>query len=80
MDTIVMNSAEMEKKFKEKKEIKCMNINYVFVVAAVLFSGVIIGCQPKTPAEKVINKVEDATHETGQAIERAGEKVKDAAR
>ncbi len=56
-----------------------MNRSDAFIVAAVLISGVIAGCKPKTPAEKVMNKVEDATHETGQAIERAGEKVKDAA-
>lgn len=56
-----------------------MNKNNVFIVAVVFFSGVITGCQPKTTAEKVEDKVEDTTHETGQAIERVGEKVKDAA-
>lgn len=57
-----------------------MTIKNIFLIGAVLFlSWAAIGCKPKTTAEKVKNKVEDATHETGQAIERAGEKVKDAA-
>jgi hypothetical protein len=38
-----------------------------------------IGCQPKSPSEKAEDTMEDAAHETGQAVERAGEKVEDAA-
>lgn len=37
------------------------------------------GCRPKTASEKVKDEAEDVTHETGQAVERAGERVKDAA-
>lgn len=57
-----------------------MDRNKVLFVAVVLVSGLMAGCQPQTNAEKIKDKVEDATHETGQAIERAGDKVKDAAR
>jgi hypothetical protein len=39
-------------------------------------SGTFVGCQPKTPAEKVKDKVEDIQHETGQSMERAGERIK----
>ena len=56
-----------------------MNKNTLLIVAALLLNGLLAGCQPKTPAEKVQDKVEDAAHETGQAIERVGDKVKDAA-
>ncbi len=56
-----------------------MNTNTALIVAVVLFNGMIAGCQPKTPVEKAKDKIEDATHETGQAIERAGNRVKDLA-
>ena len=56
-----------------------MKTSNVWLSAAVFLSALVAGCQPKTPAEKVKNSVEDATHETGQAIERAGDRVKDAA-
>jgi hypothetical protein len=36
------------------------------------------GCKPKTTAQKVEDKMEDAQHEAGQGMERAGEKVEDA--
>ncbi len=48
------------------------------IVALVTLNALVAGCQPKTPAEKVKNTVQDAAHETGQAIDRAGEKAKDA--
>jgi hypothetical protein len=54
------------------------NRNIFMIGAIMVFSGAVIGCQPKTPAEKVMNKVDDAAHEAGQAVERAGDKVKDA--
>jgi predicted small secreted protein len=57
-----------------------MDKNKVLIVAGVLLSGLMAACQPQTTAEKMKDKVEDATHETGQAIERAGDKVKDATR
>ena len=56
-----------------------MNKNNVLIVAGLLFGLMMAGCKPKTPAEKLKDSVEDATHETGQAIERVGDKVKDAA-
>ena len=56
-----------------------MKANILLIGAIFFLSGGMIGCQPKTPVEKVKDKVEDATHEMGQAIERAGEKIKDAA-
>jgi outer membrane lipoprotein-sorting protein len=55
-----------------------MNKNNLFILALVVSAGVLSSCQPKTPAEKVQDKVEDASHEAGQAVERAGERVKDA--
>ncbi len=57
-----------------------MDRNKMLFVAVVLVSGLMAACQPQTTAEKMKDNVEDATHETGQAIERAGDKVKDAAR
>lgn len=36
------------------------------------------GCQPRTAAEKAENAAEDAAHETGQVLERTGERAKDA--
>jgi hypothetical protein len=51
-------------------------INWL-IMALALGGSVMAGCQPKTTSEKIKDKVEDASHETGQAIERAGEKVKD---
>jgi hypothetical protein len=55
-----------------------MNKNNLFVLATMLLGGMMAGCQPRTPAEKVKDKLEDATHETDQAIERTGDRVKDA--
>lgn len=55
-----------------------MNKNIVFAISTLLLNFLVMGCQPKTTSEKVKDKVEDATHETGQAIERAGDRVKDA--
>ena len=52
-----------------------------------LWMGVVAGltgivffaaCKPKTTAQKVEEKVEDAAHEAGQTVERAGERIKDA--
>ena len=37
-------------------------------------------CKPQSTSQKIENKIEDAGHETGQALERAGENVKDAAK
>lgn len=36
------------------------------------------GCKPRTPAQKVEDKVEDAGHEVHQGMERAKENVNDA--
>lgn len=52
--------------------------NYFLMAGVLLFNVAVLGCQPKTPAQKMEDKAEDAAHETGQGIERAGEKVKDA--
>jgi hypothetical protein len=46
---------------------------------ALLVSTIAVGCKPRTTGEKIEDKVEDATHETGQGIDRSGERVKDAA-
>lgn len=56
-----------------------MNKNILFVFSAAILNVALIGCQPKSTAEKVENKIEDATHETGQAIERAGDRIKKSA-
>lgn len=37
-----------------------------------------VGCKPKTTAQKIEDKAEDAQHEVQQGVERAGENVKDA--
>ena len=57
-----------------------MDKNKVLIVAGVLLSGLMAACQPQTTPGKKKDNVEDATHETGQAIERAGDKGKEAAR
>ena len=57
-----------------------MSVKRTLLMLSVLsLSGFIAACQPRTPTEKAQDKVEDATHNTGQAVERAGERVKDAA-
>ena len=56
-----------------------MRNKFTAIVAFVLFNSALIGCRPRTPAEKAKDSIEDAAHDAGQAIERAGEKVKDAA-
>jgi len=48
-----------------------------WLVGAVLTCGVLGGCQPRTPAEKAQDKIEDAAHETEQGLERAADRVKD---
>lgn len=53
--------------------------NYVLIGTVLLIQALIMGCQPKTAGEKAKDKIEDAGHDMGQGIERAGEKVKDAA-
>jgi hypothetical protein len=53
--------------------------NKLLMGAFLLLNVGLVGCQPRTPAEKAQDKIEDAQHETGQAIERAGDRVKDSA-
>ncbi len=54
-------------------------MNQLKTVALVLLATAgMFACQPKTTGEKIKDKAEDAQHETGQAIERAGDRVKDA--
>ncbi len=50
-------------------------LTYSSLVA--LVGATIIGCRPKTTGEKVKDKVEDAQHEAGQAIERTGDRIQD---
>ena len=56
-----------------------MHKNTELIFAVVILMGMAAGCQARPPAQKLKDKVEDATHEAGQAIERAGDKIKDAA-
>lgn len=53
------------------------NINRFSALGFTMLALLAMGCE-KTASQKVEDKVEDAAHETGQAMERAGEKVKDA--
>ena len=49
------------------------------LAAAVLIAG-LAGCQKEGPAESAGKKVDRAIDKTGQSIEKAGEKVRDAAK
>jgi hypothetical protein len=57
-----------------------MNKNNALMVSALLLSGLMLGCQPRTTAEKAEDKMGDAAHETGQAIDRTVDRVKDSTR
>jgi hypothetical protein len=46
--------------------------------SAFLMASSLVACQPRTPAEKAKDKIEDAGHETKQGMERAGDRIKDA--
>jgi hypothetical protein len=48
------------------------------LLAAGYFGLALTGCQPKTPAEKAENKIEDTMHESKQGMERAGDRIDDA--
>lgn len=53
-----------------------------FIACVIVLYGIstgLTGCQPQTIGQKVEDKVEDATHETGQAMERAGENIEEKA-
>jgi hypothetical protein len=56
-----------------------MNKNHLWLGAALLLIAGLIACRSKTPVEKVKDKLGDALHETGQAIERVGNRIKGAA-
>ena len=43
-------------------------------------SGMIVGCEPKTPLQKAGDDLKDAAHDTGDAIKDAGRDAKDAAK
>jgi hypothetical protein len=47
------------------------------VIGLAIFAS---ACKPKTMSQKVEDKAEDARHNAGQAAERAGENVNDAAK
>jgi hypothetical protein len=49
------------------------------LAAAMLIAG-LAGCQKEGPAESAGKKVDRAIDKTGQAIENAGDKVRDAAK
>lgn len=51
---------------------------YNAVLALFAMGAGLSACQPRTPAEKVQDKVEDAGHETRQGLERAGDKIEKA--
>lgn len=51
---------------------KSSNLLFAAASLGILSLG---ACQPKTPAQKVEDKVEDAGHNIEQGVERAGEKV-----
>ncbi len=58
-----------------------MKIFALLVVMISLYGSLSLsGCAPRTPAEKAKDKVEDAAHETGQSLERAGERIKEKAK
>jgi hypothetical protein len=48
------------------------------VASAGIFCLSAVGCKPRTPTQKVEDKVEDASHEANQGMERAKENVQDA--
>jgi hypothetical protein len=53
-------------------------MNKSMLLLAVVGLGLgLSGCQPRTPAEKAKDKVEDAAHETDQGLKRAGDRVND---
>ncbi len=52
---------------------------YAAAMLSLLIAG-LAGCQKEGPAESAGKKVDRAIDKTGQAIERAGDRVRDAAR
>jgi hypothetical protein len=50
------------------------------VVAATVASAVIAGCEKKGPAEKAGESIDKGVKKAGDAVENAGDKVKDATR
>jgi hypothetical protein len=56
------------------------NPSFAAAVAAAVLVAALAGCQKEGPAESAGKKVDRAIDKTGQSIERAGEKVRDAAR
>jgi hypothetical protein len=49
-------------------------------VAAAVLTAALAGCQKEGPAESAGKKVDRAIDKTGQSIERAGDKIRDAAK
>jgi len=47
-------------------------------VALLILSGLVTGCQPRTPAEKAKDSVQDAAHEVDQGLKRAGDRIEKA--
>jgi predicted small lipoprotein YifL len=56
------------------------HLNFAAAVAAVALAAALAGCQREGPAESAGKKVDRAIDKTGQSIERAGDKIRDAAK
>ena len=55
-----------------------MNNTKLILAAGILLSGAVVGCKPKTPLQKAADKIDDATHDVGQSLEKAKDKANDA--
>jgi hypothetical protein len=51
---------------------------WMLPVLLVGFAALAPACKPRTASQKIEDKAEDASHDVGQAAERAGENVHDA--
>jgi predicted small lipoprotein YifL len=56
------------------------NPSFAAALAAAVLSAALAGCQREGPAESAGKKVDRAIDKTGQSIERAGDKIRDAAK
>ena len=54
--------------------------SFTAALAAAVLTIALAGCQKEGPAESAGKKVDRAIDKTGQSVERAGEKIRDAAK
>jgi hypothetical protein len=55
-------------------------LSFAAALAAAVLTAAVAGCHKEGPAESAGKKVDRAIDKTGQSIERAGDKIRDAAK